>query len=109
MTSAGLYPKLPYDLLKDLVPVARAVDAAAILIARLDLPAKNVRELVALAKAKPRTLTYGSGGQGSSTHLAMELLPSQARPVRVHRPPAGVAGPIPPASAAPIPASLPRF
>src|SRR5258706_2059483 len=78
MISAGLYPKLPYDPLKDLVPVTLAVDAAAILIARLDLPAKNVRELVALAKAKPRTLTSGSGGQGSSAHLAMELILIQA-------------------------------
>src|SRR5260221_3725471 len=78
MVSAGLYPKLPYDPLKDLVPVTLAVDAAAILIARLDLPAKNVRELVALAKAKPRTLTYGSGGQGSSADPSIELLLIQA-------------------------------
>ena len=94
MISAGLYPKLPYDPLKDLVPVTLAVDAAAILIARLDLPAKNVRELVALAKAKPRTLTYGSGGQGSSAHLAMELLLIQAGAEMVHVPFKGVAAAI---------------
>ncbi len=86
MISAGLYPKLPYDPLKDLTPVTLAVEAAAILIARQDLPAKNVRELAALAKAKPRTLTYGSGGQGSSAHLAMELLLIQAGAEMVHVP-----------------------
>jgi tripartite-type tricarboxylate transporter receptor subunit TctC len=94
MISAGLYPKLPYDPLKDLVPVTLAVDAAAILIARLELPAKSVRELVALAKAKPRTLTYGSGGQGSSAHLAMELLLIQAGAEMVHVPFKGVAAAI---------------
>ena len=94
MISAGLYPKLPYDPLKDLIPVTLAVEAAAILIARLELPAKNVRELVALAKAKPRTLTYGSGGQGSSAHLAMELLLIQAGAEMVHVPFKGVAAAI---------------
>ena len=94
MISAGLYPKLPYDPLKDLVPVTLAVEAAAILIARQDLPAKNMRELVALAKAKPRTLTYGSGGQGSSAHLAMELLLIQAGAEMVHVPFKGVAAAI---------------
>ncbi len=94
MISAGLYPKLPYDPLKDLTPVTLAVEAAAILIARQDLPAKNVRELAALAKAKPRTLTYGSGGQGSSAHLAMELLLIQAGAEMVHVPFKGVAAAI---------------
>jgi tripartite-type tricarboxylate transporter receptor subunit TctC len=94
MISAGLYPKLPYDPLKDLAPVTLAVEAAAILIARQDLAAKNVRELVALAKAKPRTLTYGSGGQGSSAHLAMELLLIQAGAEMVHVPFKGVAAAI---------------
>jgi len=94
MISAGLYPTLPYDPMKDLVPVTLAVEAAAILIARQDLPAKNVRELVALAKAKPRALTYGSGGQGSSAHLGMELLLIQAGAEMVHVPFKGVAAAI---------------
>jgi tripartite-type tricarboxylate transporter receptor subunit TctC len=94
MISAGLYPKLPYDPAKDLAPVTLAVEAAAILIARQDLPARNVRELVALAKAKPRTLTYGSGGQGSSAHLGMELLLIQAGVEMVHVPFKGVAAAI---------------
>jgi len=94
MISAGLYSKLPYDPVKDLVPVTLAVEAAAIMIAKLDLPAKNLRELVALAKAKPRTLTYGSGGQGSSAHLATELFLTQAGVEMVHVPFKGVAAAI---------------
>ena len=94
MISAGLYSKLPYDPVKDLLPVTLAVEAAAIMIARHDLPAKNVSELVALAKAKPRTLTYGSGGQGSSAHLATELFLAQAGVEMVHVPFKGVAAAI---------------
>jgi len=94
MISAGLYAKLPYDPVKDLVPVTLAVEAAAIMIARLELPAKNLRELLALAKAKPRTLTYGSGGQGSSAHLATELFLTQAGVEMVHVPFKGVAAAI---------------
>jgi len=91
MISAGLYPKLPYDPLKDLVPVTLAVEAPAILVARLDLPAKTLREVVALARSKPRTLTFGSGGQGSSAHLATELFQMQALIELVHAPFKGVA------------------
>jgi tripartite-type tricarboxylate transporter receptor subunit TctC len=94
MISAGLYPTLPYDPAKDLVPVTLAVEAAAIMIARVDLPAKNLHELVALAKAKPRSLTYGSGGQGSSAHLATELFLTQAGVEMLHVPFKGVAAAI---------------
>jgi tripartite-type tricarboxylate transporter receptor subunit TctC len=91
MISAGLYPKLPYDPLKDLVPVTLAVDAPAILVARLDLPAKTLREVIELAKAKPKALTFGSGGQGSSAHLATELFLISAGAEMVHVPFKGVA------------------
>ena len=91
MISASLYPKLPYDPLKDLTPVTLAVDAPAIMVAKLDLPAKSLREMLDLAKAKPRTLTFGSGGQGSSAHLATELLFNQAGVELVHVPFKGVA------------------
>ena len=94
MISAALYSTLPYDPVKDLVPVTLAVEAAAIMIARPDLPAKNLREVVALAKTKPRTLTYGSGGQGSSAHLATELFLTQAGVDMVHVPFKGVAAAI---------------
>ena len=91
MISAGLYPKLPYDPIKDLAPVTLAVEAPAILVARLELPARSIRELVALAKAKPKALTFGSGGQGSSAHLATELFLTQAGVEMVHVPFKGVA------------------
>jgi tripartite-type tricarboxylate transporter receptor subunit TctC len=91
MISASLYPKLPYDPLKDLAPVTLAVEAPAIMVARLELPAKSLREMLDLAKAKPRTLTFGSGGQGSSAHLATELLFNQAGVELVHVPFKGVA------------------
>jgi tripartite-type tricarboxylate transporter receptor subunit TctC len=91
MISASLYPKLPYDPLKDLAPVTLAVDAPAIMVAKLELPAKSLREMLDLAKAKPRTLTFGSGGQGSSAHLATELLFNQAGVELVHVPFKGVA------------------
>jgi tripartite-type tricarboxylate transporter receptor subunit TctC len=91
MISAGLYPKLPYDPLRDLVPVTLAVEAPAIMVARTGLAAKTLRETVALAKAKPRTLTFGSGGQGSSAHLATELFVNQAGIELVHVPFKGVA------------------
>ena len=91
MISASLYPKLPYDPLKDLIPVTLAIDSPAIMVAKLELPAKSLREMLDLAKAKPRTLTFGSGGQGSSAHLATELLFNQAGVELVHVPFKGVA------------------
>jgi tripartite-type tricarboxylate transporter receptor subunit TctC len=91
MVSAGLYPKLPYEPLKDLVPVTLAVEGPAIMVARLELPAKTIAELVALGKAKPKALTFGSGGQGSSAHLATELFLMQAGIEMTHVPFKGVA------------------
>jgi tripartite-type tricarboxylate transporter receptor subunit TctC len=91
MITAGLYAKLPYDPLKDLIAVTLAVDSPAIMVAKLDLPATSLRDVIALAKAKPRTLTFGSGGQGSSAHLATELLFNQAGIELVHVPFKGVA------------------
>jgi tripartite-type tricarboxylate transporter receptor subunit TctC len=91
MISAGLYPSLPYDPAKDLAPVSLAVEAPAIIVAKLDLPAKTIREMVELARAKPDTLTFGSGGQGSSAHLATELFLDAAGVKLLHVPFKGVA------------------
>ncbi len=70
MVSAGLYPKLPYDPLKDLVPVTLAVDAAAILIARLDLPAKNVRRTCPSRAWPRRSPTWSEGASTSASRLS---------------------------------------
>lgn len=86
----GLYPKLPYDAAKDIVQISIAADAPAMITAKLDLPASTLREFVELAKAKPATLTFGSGGQGSSAHLGMELFQSVAGIRLVHVPFKGV-------------------
>jgi tripartite-type tricarboxylate transporter receptor subunit TctC len=74
----SLYPKLPYDPIKDFVPITRVFVAANILVVHPDVPAKNLSELVALAKARPGELTYGHTGVGSSQHLAGELFKSMA-------------------------------
>jgi tripartite-type tricarboxylate transporter receptor subunit TctC len=89
--SPGLYASLPYDTLRDLVPITLCVEAPAIMVARKELPAKTVQEMVALAKSKPKGLTFGSGGQGSSAHLAMEYFASQAGIEMTHVPFRGVA------------------
>lgn len=70
----SLMKKLPFDPLKDLAPVSLVVSQANILAVHPSVPAKSVKELVALAKAKPDTLNFASGGNGSSPHLSGELL-----------------------------------
>ena len=67
----SLYEKLPFDPLKDLLPVTRAVDSTNVLVLHPSVPAKSVKELIALAKAK--SLNCGSSGVGGAGHLALEL------------------------------------
>jgi tripartite-type tricarboxylate transporter receptor subunit TctC len=69
----SLLKKLPYDTLRDFAPISLAVSQPNILAVHPSLPVKSVKELVALAKAKPAQLTYASGGNGSSPHLSGEL------------------------------------
>jgi tripartite-type tricarboxylate transporter receptor subunit TctC len=72
-----LYSKLPYDPVKDLVPVSKLVNANLMLVARPDFPAGSVKELVAHAKANPGKLNYGSVGAGGVNHLAMAWFNTQ--------------------------------
>jgi tripartite-type tricarboxylate transporter receptor subunit TctC len=81
-----LYPKLPYDTLKDLEPVTLVGRQPNILVVHPTLPAKSVRELLALARAQPQRIAYGSGGIGSSSHLAAELLKLTAKIEITHVP-----------------------
>lgn len=69
-----LYPKLPYDSIKSFAPVSLLATAPLIVCANISLPAKDARELVALAKAKPGSLSFGSSGIGAAAHLTTELL-----------------------------------
>jgi tripartite-type tricarboxylate transporter receptor subunit TctC len=82
----SLYPNRGYDTLRDFTPVAQAVTVTNIMVVHPSLPVNNVRELVALARAKPGTLNYASSGSGTVTHLAGELLKSMARVNIVHIP-----------------------
>jgi tripartite-type tricarboxylate transporter receptor subunit TctC len=70
----SLYKKLPYDPLKSFEPIAPLSSGGLFLVVNNDLPVKNVKELVAYAKAHPGKLSYGSGGSGTTQHLAMETL-----------------------------------
>lgn len=81
-----LYPKLPYDTLKDLEPVSLAGRQPNILVVHPSLPAKSVKELLALARAKPGELSYSSGGIGSSSHLSGELFKLMTNTKIVHIP-----------------------
>ncbi|MBM3408440.1 MAG: tripartite tricarboxylate transporter substrate binding protein [Betaproteobacteria bacterium] len=89
--SPGLYRTLPYDVLRDFTPVTIAVEAPAVMVARTGLGVKTVAELIALTRTKPKGLTFGSGGQGSSAHLATELFLMQAGIEMTHVPFRGVA------------------
>ncbi|PWS36347.1 LacI family transcriptional regulator [Falsiroseomonas bella] len=82
----ALFPSLPYDPAKDLVPVSLLASGPVILLAHPSLPVNTVQELVAMAKAQPGALNYASGGNGASTHLAGELLKMVAGIDLVHVP-----------------------
>ncbi len=82
----SLYKKLPFDTVKDFAPITILAEVPNILIVHPSLPANNVRELIALAKARPGQLNYASTGTGQSTHLAMELFKTMAGVNIVHVP-----------------------
>jgi tripartite-type tricarboxylate transporter receptor subunit TctC len=86
-TIAGsLYAKLPYDPIADFTPVAHIGAADYVLIINADVPAKNVKELVAYGKANPGKLNYASAGNGSATHLSMAYFVGLAGVDMVHIP-----------------------
>lgn len=87
--------KMPYSVEKDLAPVSLAVITPLVLVVNPSLPVKNVKELIALAKARPGELTYASAGTGGVQHLAGELLKITMKIDLVHVPYKG-AGPIMP-------------
>jgi hypothetical protein len=71
--SSALYQKLPYDPEKDIAKISPVAEAPAVIMVRQDLAAKTLKDLVDLARKQPKAITFGSGGQGSSAHLAVEL------------------------------------
>jgi tripartite-type tricarboxylate transporter receptor subunit TctC len=88
--SPGLYSKLPYDPLKNFIHVSQIAESPSLMSGRIKLPARTLKELVSLARADPGKLTFGSGGQGSSAHLAMELFLNVAGIKMLHVPFKGV-------------------
>ena len=89
--NASLYKNMPYDVVKDFAPVAPTVSSTIMLVAHPSLPVKSVKELIALAKAKPGQLNFASVGTGSPHHLAGELLNTMAGIKMVHIPYKGAA------------------
>ena len=86
-----LYAKLPYDVTRDFVPITLIATFSNVLVVNPDVPAKTVSELIALAKAKPGTVSYGSPGTGSQPHLGGEFLKLMAGIDIVHVPYNGTA------------------
>ena len=85
------FMKLPYDVRKDLAPIALTGVSPLALMVHPSLPAKSVKELIALATAKPGAIHYGSAGQGSTGHLCAELLAMMANVKMTHVPYRGAA------------------
>ena len=89
--SPAVYRKLSYDPVKDLMPISMVSSYPFVLVVHPSLPARNVRELVALAKARPDALVYSSAGPGTMSHFAMELLRLRTGTKVTHSPYKGAA------------------
>jgi tripartite-type tricarboxylate transporter receptor subunit TctC len=89
LINAAMSSSLNFDFVKDFTPVALLTSTPTVLVMHPDAGVKNVRELIALAKAKPDTLSFGSSGVASSTHLALELFKSLAQMKITHVPYSG--------------------
>ena len=82
----SLYARMPFDPVKDLAPITLAGDIFNVLIVHLALPAQSVKSLIALARARPGELNFGSSGTGVADHLAGELFQSMIKTKLVHVP-----------------------
>ena len=82
----ALTPKMPYDTLKDLAPVGMVASSQHVLVVNNNLPARNVKELLALLRSNPGKYTYGSAGSGSTFHMSAELFKAVAGVSVVHIP-----------------------
>jgi tripartite-type tricarboxylate transporter receptor subunit TctC len=84
--NTAIYKKLPYDAIRDFIPITLVTDQPNMLVANPALPAKSFKEFLALAASQPGKLTFGSAGMGSGTHLAMEMLLMSRKLDLVHVP-----------------------
>ena len=78
-TNPFLYPKIPYDTFKDFTPISLLASSPNILLVRTDSPFKTLDDMIAQARSKPGSLSFGHAGTGTSTHLAGELLKNLAK------------------------------
>ncbi len=85
-SNPSLYRKLPYDTLKDFAPISVLASAPVVLMVHPSVPVKTLKELIALARARPGELNFATGGTGSATHLGVELFKSAAGLQLVHIP-----------------------
>lgn len=90
-SAPSLYLRLGYDPLKSFSPISRVITAPFILVENPMVPARSLREVIDLARAKPGQLTYGSGGYGSPHHIAVKMLEAAARIELTHVPYKGTA------------------
>lgn len=81
-----LYRKRSYDMMKDLVAIANVATFPQLIVVHPSLPVKNIRELIALAKARPGGINYGSAGYGTPGHLSLELFSTMAKVKITHIP-----------------------
>ena len=84
--NVSLYKKLPFDPARDLLPITQAANALNVLVVHPSLPAKTVKEVIAIAKARPGELSFGSSGPGATDHLAGELFKTMTGVNMVHVP-----------------------
>jgi tripartite-type tricarboxylate transporter receptor subunit TctC len=87
----SIYKNMPYDFLQAFAPITQMTSTTNVLVVHPSVPAKSLKEVIALAKAKPGQLNYSSAGIGSTTHMAMELLKTMARIDIAHIPYKGAA------------------
>jgi tripartite-type tricarboxylate transporter receptor subunit TctC len=85
-TNVSMYRNLPYDPVRDFAPITQLSASPYVLVTNPSLPVKTMKELVALAKARPGALNYGSAGPGGGVHLSMELFKSMTGTDIVHVP-----------------------
>lgn len=85
-SNPSLYSKLPYDPVKDFAPISLLASAPVVLIVHPSVPVTTLKELIALAKARPGELNFATGGAGSATHLGVELFKSAAGIDLIHIP-----------------------
>lgn len=84
--NASLFPSIPFDPVRDFTPIVRVIEAEGLLVVHPSVPVQTVQELLRLARAEPGRLSYGSGGVGTTSHLAGELFKSLAKVDIAHIP-----------------------